>query len=115
MDNCEIPRWQIIKQSLHNLSYEEFVDQSKADNTAVRLDVRTPEEFNYNSLPGAINLNYLSTRLADELEMLAKDKNYYVYCRTGRRSLRVCILLKNIGYQVFNLDNGLISKTEIEN
>lgn len=111
METCDISRWQIIKNTLTNLSYENFVDQFTKDKNAILLDVRTPEEFDYNALPNAINLNYLSHQLADDLEQLEKDKTYYIYCRTGRRSLRVSILLKNSGYTVINLDEGLASKT----
>lgn len=110
MDQCEIPRWQQIKQTLHNLSYEDFVDAASTDPKAVLLDARTPKEFAQKTLPSAINVNYLSEQLADELEALAIDKTYYVFCQTGRRSLRVCALLKNIGYEVINLDEGLSSK-----
>jgi len=110
MDNCEISRWRMIKKTLYNLSYEEFVKKATDDKNGILLDVRTPEEYKINSLPNATNLNYLSHRLVDELEMLQKDKTYYVYCRTGRRSLRVCVLLKNSGYKVINLDEGLVSK-----
>lgn len=110
MDKCEIPRWQQIKKTLTNLSYDEFVLKAKADESAVLLDVRTPEEFKCNALSNALNLNYLSEQLADDLEQLDKAKTYYVYCQTGRRSLRVCVLLKNSGYSIINLDNGLASE-----
>ena len=110
MDHCEISRWQIIKNTLQNLSYEDFFSQASKDENGIILDVRTPEEFNFNSVTDAINLNYLSHQLADDLEQLEKDKTYYVYCQTGRRSLRVCVLLKNSGFSVINLDAGLASK-----
>lgn len=112
MDQCEISRWQIIKNTLHNLTYEEFIEKASHDENGILLDVRTADEFEHNSLPNAINLDYLSHILADELEQLQKDKTYYVYCRTGRRSLRVCVLLRNIGYKVINLEEGLVSKID---
>ena len=113
MDKCEIPRWQVIKQTLKNLSYEEFIEQASLDQNGILLDVRTPKEFAYNHLPGAINVNYLSHTLADELELLQKDKSYYVYCQTGRRSLRVCALLRNSGFKVINLGEGIVSKQSL--
>ena len=109
-DNCEVPRWIQIKQTLKNLSYNDFVAAYQEDQKSIVLDVRTAEEFSVISLDKAINLDYLSQTLADELESLSIDKNYYVYCRTGRRSLRVCALMQNIGYNVFNLDGGLLGK-----
>lgn len=107
MEACEVPRWQILKQQLRNLNYPSFVEEINRDSNNICLDVRTPEEFPIESFPGALNINYLSDHLADDLEKLPKDKHYYVYCRTGRRSLRVCVLLQNIGYTVTNLDGGI--------
>ncbi|MEL6988934.1 MAG: rhodanese-like domain-containing protein, partial [Bacteroidota bacterium] len=103
-EGCEIPRWQIIKATLNNLNYLDFLEASCSDPNGVVLDVRTSPEYIEDHLPNAINLNYLSQTLADDLESLIQKKNYYVYCRTGRRSLRVCLLMKNMGFNVYNLD-----------
>lgn len=91
------------------MEYKVFLDHFKQDQKAILLDVRTEEEFKTGTLQGAENLDYLSQTLADELEQLPKEISYYVFCRTGRRSLRVCVLLKNMGYKVINLDGGLSS------
>ena len=111
MDHCEIPRWQDLKNSLSNLSYNAFVDQLISDHNGVCIDVRTAEEFKQGSLRGAININYLSQNLADRLEELDPNKSYYVYCRTGRRSLRVCVILNNLGCKkVYNMIDGISKK-----
>ena len=107
MEHCEIPRWQLLKTELRNLSYGDFVKALSLDPDHVCLDVRTKAEYSQGNLLNSININYLSTSLADDLETLDKSKNYYVYCRTGRRSLRVCIILQNAGYNVINMDVGL--------
>ncbi|RMD73776.1 MAG: rhodanese-like domain-containing protein [Bacteroidetes bacterium] len=74
----------------------------------VLLDVRRPDEFAMGHLPGARNLDYLGEPFIDELEQLDPDKTYLVYCNSGRRSLRTCVLMKNGGFRhVFNLDGGL--------
>lgn len=114
MEHCEIPRWQKLKEGINNLEYNAFVQAYKKDQDAVLLDVRTLTEFESGTIDGAINFNYLSQRLADEIEALSKTKNYFIFCRTGRRSLRVCVLMKNTGYQVFNLDGGLLSANKEE-
>ena len=106
-DTCPVPRWQLLKNTLVNLDYEDFVEAYQNDPNGVCLDARTPEEFDTGHLPGAINMNYLSDTLADELEQLDPEKTYYVCCRSGRRGLRVCILLGNMGYRVVNLRDGM--------
>ncbi len=107
MKPCEVPRWQLLKSELSNLSFDDFVAQYKRDDNSVCLDVRTVEEFEFDKIDGAINLNYLSPDLADQLEKLDSHKSYYIYCRTGRRSVRVCVLLRNMGFNVHNLNNGI--------
>jgi len=109
MEHCEIPRWQKLKEDINNLDYDAFLQAYKKDQNAILLDVRTIEEYKTGSIEHAINFNYLSEKLADEIEALSKSKNYYIFCRTGRRSLRVCVLMKNTGYKVVNLDGGLLS------
>ncbi len=108
---CEVSLWVKLKSELANLNFSDFFEQAKADQNGILLDVRTSLEFQQNKIVDCINISYLSDQLADELEQLPKEKTYYVFCRTGRRSLRVCVLLKNAGYQhIFNLENGIISK-----
>lgn len=104
-DVCRTPRWNLIKATLNNLDYDTFLRQAAKDKDAVILDVRTPKEYEEEHLPHAHNFNYLSYNLADELEQLDKEKSYYIYCKTGRRSLRVCALMKNSGFMnVYNMD-----------
>jgi len=109
LELCSVPRWQQYKALLVNLSYDEFVQQANDQVDSILLDVRTSHEFENGTIPGAMNINYLSPTLADQIEVLDKSKEYFVFCRTGRRSLRVCMLLKNIGITVYNLDAGLRS------
>lgn len=109
-DLCAVPRWVAYKKQLDSLNYEDFIQQAYSDKKGILLDVRTKEEFDLGSLKGAINFNYLSTTLADEIDHLDDSKHYYIFCRTGRRSLRVCMLLKNSGFKVINLEDGLSIK-----
>ena len=108
---CWIPRWQLIKTTLDNLTLDEFLRKSNADSNAVILDVRTFEEYKKGHFQEAVSFDYLSTTLAEDIEELDKSKSYYVYCKTGRRSLRICVLLRNSGFKsIYNLDNGIDKK-----
>ena len=108
MDSCEIPRWQALKAGLNNLSYEAFVQKMSEDTEAICLDARTKEEYDMGHIPTAVNINYLSPTLAEELEQLDPKKHYYVYCRTSRRSLRISIILKNLGFEeLYHLEDGI--------
>ena len=53
MDLCEVPRWQLIKSSLSNLDYQNFVEASTLDGEeGVIIDVRTSEEFEPEHIEG---------------------------------------------------------------
>lgn len=107
---CVITRWQMIKASLNNLSYAEFVDKAKQDANGITMDVRTEKEHEGLRIPGSCVIDYLDKNLADKIEGLDKEKTYYVYCRTGRRSLRVCVIMRNLGFEkVYNLEGGIVS------
>ena len=98
----------MLKQTLKNLSFEKFVSAYKSKEASVLIDARTKQEYDYGHLPGAVNVDYLSPVLADLLEKLDPSKSYFVYCRTSRRSLRICVLLRNMGFtNVFHLEEGI--------
>lgn len=113
---CKTPRWQLLKTQINNLTPEAF--KQKMDNIAnvSIIDVRTPEEFAVNPLPNATNINYLGEGFWEKIEQLDTSKVYLIYCRTGRRSLRACMLMKNGGFdseKVFNLDGGMVAWEEV--
>ena len=61
------------------------------------VDVRTPEEFAVDHIPGAVNIPVQDLdRRMGELE--AKERPVVVYCRTGNRSGRAASLLRDAGY-----------------
>jgi phage shock protein E len=65
---------------------------------AVLLDVRTPEEFREEHVPGAVNvpLQELTARLG---EVGPRDRTVVVYCRSGRRSAEATRLLEHAGFR----------------
>jgi rhodanese-related sulfurtransferase/rubrerythrin len=72
------------------------------------LDVRLPQEFRDNHLPGAKNipLNDLLLRLNE----LSPEQQMIVYCRSGARSNAACQLLRANGFtKVLNLTGGISS------
>jgi len=65
---------------------EELASRIEAEAAPVILDVRSPEEFAEEHIPGAINIPY--TELEDRYEELGIEASdeIVVYCRTGRRA-----------------------------
>jgi rhodanese-related sulfurtransferase len=69
------------------------------------IDVRYMSEFQYDKLPGAINIPLSEIRNA--FGALDRSKEYVVYCQSGRRSSAAAFLLAQRGYNVYLLEGGL--------
>lgn len=79
--------------------------RQKVENGAQWLDVRYPSEFQFDRLPGAINVPLSNVRNA--FGVLDKDREYVVYCQSERRSSAATFLLAQQGYKAFLLSGGL--------
>lgn len=90
------------------LSLKKWKQALKEDREAIILDVRTQEEYQLEHIPGAQQLNVHEPRnFMKEIENLDKSKNYYVYCRSGNRSLQACQVLDFNGFKhTFSLEGG---------
>jgi len=99
-----------------NLSSMEFSEKLKTDKNAILIDVRTSEEFSSGKIPNSINIDIYSSQFENEINQLDKNKNYYLYCRSGQRSYYAGKLIKSLGFnEVYNLDCGIIGwQYEIE-
>ena len=71
----------------------------------VYLDVRTKDEFELGSIPGAINIPIDDLR--DNLHLLNKSNTIVAFCAVGLRGyLAARILMQNGFENVFNLNGG---------
>ena len=72
---------------------------------ALLLDVRTPEEFAWGSIPGSINIPLDDLR--DRFSELPPNRDIVVYCLAGHRGYLACRLLSQKGFdKVYNLAGG---------
>ena len=71
---CEIPRWQLLKQQIVNLSPSDFKRSVEMDQHAILVDVRTGPEWQSGSLAEAIHIDYLSEGFLDVIEKLDRYK-----------------------------------------
>ena len=74
------------------------------------MDVRTQSEVSEGSIPNALNIDiYQGQDFIFNLEELDKNKNYYVYCRSGSRSAQACAIMNQLGFEnAFNLMGGIL-------
>lgn len=96
-----------------NLAQEQWWQQYQEDTNAVIIDVRTDEEVEESSIPNSIHIDiYKGQGFLDEVSALDKNKNYYVYCKSGGRSNQACLLMGQLGFEnTFNLLGGITEWT----
>lgn len=90
------------------LTNEQFASEAAQPNTVI-LDVRTPEEYEAGHLQGSVLIDYLDTEnFKKEILALDTNKNYILYCRTGKRSYSAATLMKEKGFKnVKHLKDGI--------
>lgn len=91
-----------------DLSQEAWKTKLENDPNAVIVDVRTEEEWNEGIIPNALlNDIFNGQGFIYKLEELDRTKNYYVYCKSGRRSAQACAIMNQMGFDnTFNLEGG---------
>ena len=111
-NTCEVNRWQLWKSKINNLAPAAFEMTAASLPNAIFLDVRTNQEWHQQpvSFSNMVQLDYLGPQFLEEMEALNPEFAYFVFCKTGRRSIRVCALLYNAGFRaIYNLDGGLLA------
>ncbi len=69
------------------------------------IDVRTPKEFSFGYIQGAVNIPL--DELRNRLEEVSTDKKKYVYCAVGMRGYLASNILEANGFEdVYNLVGG---------
>ncbi|MBE50605.1 MAG: hypothetical protein CMP51_02820 [Flavobacteriales bacterium] len=99
-----------INKNLNATSFYELVNEGNG----IILDVRTKTEYDNGHLENALNIDYWSSDLEEQLlNLLPKNMSIYVYCRSGTRSLKTINILYKLGYtDVYGLDGGILSWKE---
>jgi CRP-like cAMP-binding protein len=88
---------------LRRIGYAEA--EEKVRRGALWLDVRYPSEYQYDKLPGAINVPLAEVR--NVFAVLDRSREYVAYCQSGRRSAAAAFLFAQRGFRVWLLEGGL--------
>ncbi len=92
---------------MSDLSQQEWASNLDSDPKSIILDVRTDSEVEEGMIPKAIHLDiHQGQAFISALEKLDKTNTYFVYCRSGARSGQACSILKQMGYEAYNLLGG---------
>lgn len=97
--------------SLHladNMSPSDASELMMLDGQAVLLDVRTPEEYAAGHIEGATNIDFQDEDFAGKIAKLPRDRDYILYCRSGRRSASAQDKMEELGFtRVANIEGGI--------
>ena len=93
-------------ENLNVNAWENFKDNENA----TLIDVRTQEEFYEGHIHGALNIDVFSPHFQAEVAKLDKNREYYVVCRSGGRSMSAASAMESMGFaKVSNMAGGMMS------
>ncbi|MBW5392865.1 rhodanese-like domain-containing protein [Brachyspira pilosicoli] len=89
-----------------NVNIEKAIKLVNSSTNLVILDVRTREEYLAGNIPNAVNIDVLSQDFKSKIDMLDKNKEYLIYCRSGNRSSIASSIMSTNGFiNIYNLEN----------
>lgn len=89
-----------------NVNIEKAIKLVNSSTNLVILDVRTREEYLAGNIPNSINIDVLSQDFKSKIDMLDKNKEYLIYCRSGNRSSIASSIMSTNGFiNIYNLEN----------
>lgn len=87
-------------------TFKELAEKGKG----IILDVRTPEEVAAGHIENASVINLYDPDFAKKINLMQKDKEIYVYCKSGGRSGEAAKVLNSNGFaKVYNLKGGIMA------
>ena len=95
---------------MKDLLQDVWKEQILNDKNAIIIDVRRPNEWKAGIIKDAVMMNILDVQgFQQKALQLDSSKNYYVYCRSGVRSVKACSALKTLGLKTtYNLVGGIL-------
>ncbi len=90
----------VAPHTLTPLTIEDLHEKLNAISTqlnqsAILVDVRTPEEFADGHIPGS--QNFPVDRIGEQVHHLSRFSDIYIYCKSGGRVGVACQILKEAG------------------
>lgn len=89
-----------------NIGPDELNEKMRSGEDIMLLDVRTPQEHAAQAIEGSYLLPL--QELGYRINEIPRDKEIVVYCRVGNRSAYACSYLSRMGYNVKNLEGGIM-------
>lgn len=99
---------------MKNITEKEWKSLISEDKHAIIIDSRRPDEWEQGIIEGAEMMDIMDFEdFQQKSKHLDLSKNYYVYCRSGVRSIRACDVLESFGVKTtYNLLGGILAWEE---
>ncbi|MGE6628813.1 rhodanese-like domain-containing protein [Bacillus sp. NPDC077027] len=95
--------------AVKEITIEALKQKLDQDETIQLVDVREDEEVAEGMIPEAIHIRMGD--IPNNLDAFQNDQEYYIICRSGKRSENVCYFLEDQGYQATNVVGGMLEWT----
>ncbi|ABV63313.1 MULTISPECIES: rhodanese-like domain-containing protein [Bacillus] len=95
--------------SVKEISIEELKQKLEQEEAIQLVDVRENEEVAEGMIPQAIHIRMGD--IPEKLDAFDQTQEYYIICRSGKRSENVCYFLEDQGYQATNVVGGMLAWT----
>jgi rhodanese-related sulfurtransferase len=69
------------------------------------IDIRPKNDFEKDGVKGAVNI-FLHD-IINQADQIDKSRPVYVYCANGSKGSIAVMVLRDLGYEVYNIDGGL--------
>jgi rhodanese-related sulfurtransferase len=91
---------------INNVDAQSFLAKI-TDSSVTVIDVRSAEEYAEGHLANSININVESDQFNTQIANLDKEKEYALYCRSGRRSTLAAEQMASSGFTgITNYNQG---------
>jgi len=93
-------------RGLKNLKADDFKNQLEGSTNKMLIDVREPNEYKGGFIPSALNIPL--SQIKGRIGEFSKDKEIFLYCRSGMRSKQAARILNKNGFSNFaHLQGGI--------
>jgi phage shock protein E len=101
------------QKEISKVATKKFIKEYEQNNTAILIDVRTPEEYLGGYIDGALNFDIYSKSFKDDISYIDTTKTIFLYCRSGKRSNSAAHILKDMGFKkIYDLKGGYLAYKE---
>ena len=104
-------RWFTAKKQTDHweIDVEGFLEQFDEKAGHRILDVRTDNEIGKDKISESqIEIDLFRPDFTELIQQLQKDKTYFIYCRSGSRSVTACKVMSELGFSsVYSVKGGM--------